>query len=60
MGIGSTALACKNLKIDFIGFDIDKKYVDIEYDPEQDVTIYRKKRKRGEGEWDDWEDEIDF
>ena len=37
-----------------------KKYVDIEYDPEQDVTIYRKKRKRGEGEWDDWEDEIDF
>ena len=37
-----------------------KKYVDIEYDPEQDVTIYRKKRKKGEEDWDDWEEDWDF
>jgi len=29
MGIGSTAVACKKLNIDFIGFEIDKSYVDI-------------------------------
>jgi site-specific DNA-methyltransferase (adenine-specific) len=29
MGIGSTALACKKLKIDFLGFEIDKNYVEI-------------------------------
>jgi len=29
MGIGSTALACKKLDINFIGFEIDKSYVDI-------------------------------
>jgi len=29
MGIGSTAVACKKLGIDFIGFEIDKSYVDI-------------------------------
>ncbi|MCJ7700608.1 MAG: transcription termination factor NusA [Anaerolineales bacterium] len=34
-----------------------KKYVDVEYDPEQDVTIYRKKRKRGGGEVDDFDDD---
>lgn len=34
-----------------------KKFVEVEYDPEQDVVIYKKKRKRGGmGEWDDnWE-----
>ena len=34
-----------------------KKFVEVEYDPEQDVVIYKKKRKRGgPGEWDDnWE-----
>jgi hypothetical protein len=34
-----------------------KKYVEVEYDPEQDVVIYKKKRKRGVlGDWDDnWE-----
>jgi hypothetical protein len=32
-----------------------KKYVDIEYDPEADVTLYRKRRK---GDEDDWEDDI--
>ena len=31
-----------------------KKFVEVEYDPEQDVVIYKKKRKRGGlGEWDD-------
>jgi site-specific DNA-methyltransferase (adenine-specific) len=29
MGIGSTAIACKKLKVDFLGFEIDKNYVDI-------------------------------
>jgi len=29
MGIGSTAIACKKLNVDFIGFEIDKSYVDI-------------------------------
>jgi len=37
-----------------------KKYVDVEYDPEQDVTIYRKQRKRGTGALDDWDDDWDF
>jgi N utilization substance protein A len=34
-----------------------KKFVEVEYDPEQDVVIYKKKRKRGgPGEWgDNWE-----
>lgn len=34
-----------------------KKYVEIEYDPDRDVTIAKKKRKRGgPGDWDDeWE-----
>jgi len=29
MGIGSTAVACKKLNVDFIGFEIDKSYIDI-------------------------------
>jgi len=29
MGIGSTALACKKLNVDFLGFEIDKTYVEI-------------------------------
>lgn len=29
MGTGSTAIACKKLNVDFIGFEIDKKYVNI-------------------------------
>lgn len=29
MGIGSTAIACKKLNIDFLGFEIDKSYVKI-------------------------------
>ena len=29
MGIGSTAVACKKLGVDFIGFEIDKTYADI-------------------------------
>ena len=37
-----------------------KKFVDVEYDPEQDVTIYRKKRKRGVTDLDDWDDEWDI
>jgi N utilization substance protein A len=35
-----------------------KKYVDVEYDPEADVTLYRKRHKRDEG--DDWEDDWDY
>jgi N utilization substance protein A len=34
-----------------------KKYVELEYDPDQDVTIYRKKHKR---ETDDWDEDWDF
>jgi N utilization substance protein A len=30
-----------------------KKFVEQEYDPDQDVTIYRKKHKRDVNEWDD-------
>lgn len=29
MGIGSTAIACKNLGINYIGFEIDESYVDL-------------------------------
>jgi hypothetical protein len=32
-----------------------KKYVDVEYDPEADVTLYRKRRK---GDSDEWEDDV--
>jgi N utilization substance protein A len=32
-----------------------KKYVDIEYDPDADVTLYHKRRKSDE---DDWEDDV--
>jgi N utilization substance protein A len=32
-----------------------KRYVEIEYDPEADVTLYRKRRK---GEDDDWDDDV--
>lgn len=34
-----------------------KKYVEIEYDPDRDVTIYRKKHKRGTQGWEDWDDD---
>jgi len=37
-----------------------KKYVDVEYDPDQDVMIYKKKRKGGESSWENWEDDLDF
>jgi N utilization substance protein A len=30
-----------------------KKYLNIEYDPDADVTLYRKRRKGDEDEWDD-------
>lgn len=36
-----------------------KKYIDVEYDPDQDVTIYRKKHKNVTDEWDDWDDDWD-
>ncbi len=34
-----------------------KKYVDVEYDPDADVTLYRKRRKGDSEEWedDDWD-----
>jgi N utilization substance protein A len=31
-----------------------KKHVEVEYDPDRDVVLIRKKHKRGEG-WGDWE-----
>ncbi len=38
-----------------------KKYIDVEYDPDQDVTIYRKKHKRKTDLWEDtWDEEWDF
>ena len=30
-----------------------KKYVDIEYDPDADVTLYHKRRKSDEDDWED-------
>jgi transcription termination/antitermination protein NusA len=30
-----------------------KKFIEMEYDPEKDVTVVKKKRKRGTDEWDD-------
>jgi hypothetical protein len=30
-----------------------KKFVELEYDPEKDVVVAHKKRKRGIGDWDD-------
>ena len=34
-----------------------KKYLEVEYDPDHDITLYRRKRKRNK---EDWEDEWDF
>ncbi len=31
-----------------------KKQVEVVYDPDRDVTMVRKKHKRGGGEWEDW------
>ncbi len=31
-----------------------KKFVQVEYDPDEDAIIYRKKHKRGDGDWEDW------
>ncbi|MBU1662534.1 MAG: transcription termination factor NusA [Chloroflexi bacterium] len=36
-----------------------KKYVDVEYDPDQDVMIYKKKRKGVTSSWENWEDDLD-
>jgi len=38
-----------------------KKYRQVEYDPDRDVTIVRRRRKRETGEWDEenWEDYLD-
>jgi transcription termination/antitermination protein NusA len=30
-----------------------KKFIEMEYDPEKDVTVVKKKRKRGGDDWDD-------
>jgi len=35
--------------------DKRKKFVDVEYDPDQDITIYRKKRKKDPESWEDWD-----
>jgi N utilization substance protein A len=34
-----------------------KKFIDVEYDPDQDVTIFRKKRKKESGDWPEWEED---
>jgi len=39
MGIGSTAIACKKLGVDFIGFEIDPNYVEIANGKSKDVTL---------------------
>lgn len=31
-----------------------RRYVEIEYDPEQDLSLVRKKHKRGEVDWEEW------
>jgi N utilization substance protein A len=35
-----------------------KKTVELEYDPDKDVTIARKRHKKGTGEWSEWDDEV--
>ena len=45
MGIGSTAIACLNLKIDFIGFEIDKSYIEI---ANERMNVYGSKPKTPE------------
>ena len=37
-----------------------KKYVDVEYDPDKDVMIYKKKRKSGQSTWENWEEDINY
>ncbi|MBN1667260.1 MAG: transcription termination/antitermination protein NusA [Anaerolineales bacterium] len=32
-----------------------KKYVEVEYDPDHDVTLVRRRRKRGQDDWGEWE-----
>jgi N utilization substance protein A len=31
-----------------------KRFIEVEYDPEKDVTIAKKKRKRGDLDWEGW------
>ena len=40
MGIGSTAIACKKLDVDFIGFEMDKSYVEIARDRLSEIWFY--------------------
>jgi site-specific DNA-methyltransferase (adenine-specific) len=42
MGSGTTAIACENLGIDWIGFEKDKKYCK---DGRNRIYYYRRKRK---------------
>ncbi|MEA3352155.1 MAG: hypothetical protein U9Q82_16240, partial [Chloroflexota bacterium] len=39
--------------------DKSGKYVDVEYDPDHDVMIYKKRHKREKEDWDKWEGELD-
>lgn len=32
-----------------------KKFVEVEYDPDHDVTLVRRRRKRDQEDWDEWE-----
>ncbi|MBI3158718.1 MAG: transcription termination/antitermination protein NusA [Chloroflexi bacterium] len=35
-----------------------KKAPELEYDPDKDVTIVRKRHKKGTGEWTEWDEEV--
>lgn len=39
MGSGTTGVACKKLGIDFIGFEIDKKYFNIAVDRINGISV---------------------
>jgi len=45
MGSGTTAVACKNLKRNYIGFEIDKKYYDISLDRINNITVQDRENK---------------
>jgi site-specific DNA-methyltransferase (adenine-specific) len=47
-GIGSTAVACKRLGVSFVGFDIDKEYLNA-------VTrVISEKQELKEPTWQQW------
>lgn len=44
MGIGSTAVAAVNLGVDFIGFEIDEKYINIAYERIEKAQIAKREK----------------